>query len=199
MLAVLALCVLAHGLVLALLAIEIPVIRTGPEAPPERFAVPIFLQPLPFISPPKPKPPKRKPKEEEPAPAPAPIPPPPAPPLLAQGELPNLARPVFKVWPRPLPGGTDWTRGNWFGCDDPAAHHLSAEAREKCKQRWRPPSEAGTEIAALIPKDKQAAFDRTAHCSKVYDQAGVPIGTAETARETMGYIPSLRECGPGDH
>jgi hypothetical protein len=101
---------------------------------------------------------------------------------------------VFRVWPRPLPGGTDW---GGTGCDDPV-RHLSPEQREHCLKRWGSPNQQIAEIPAMIAKEGRIEFDRRAHCRDKYDNAPVPIGAAETARETLGHNPNFAECPLAD-
>jgi hypothetical protein len=145
--------------------------------------------PPPARKPPRQREPQAPPTFPAPPPAPASAPP-------AVIELPNLARPVFRVWPRPLPGGVNWGGLGDF-CDDPV-RRLSPQARERCLKRWREPSQQIAEIAPLIAKEGQIEFDRRIHCRDKYDNAPIPIGAAETARETLGYIPGFKECPPAD-
>lgn len=207
-LAVLVLALAAHGVLLALLAIELPGFAYRPQLGPDRAALIVSLTPLPLPlpnAPPKtsapagPKP--AKPKPPKPA-ARAQASPElaanaaPSPPAVA-ADLPNLARPVFRVWPRPLPGGVDWG-GADLGCDDPGLRHMSAQAREDCLKRWGKQDQAKLELPPLIAPDKQAAFDRRIRCRDKYELAGVPVGTAENFKLTLGYNPSLKDCPVGD-
>jgi hypothetical protein len=193
--AVFVLAVVGHGLLIALLTLERPQFRFLPPALPERRTVEVTLTPLPRV--PLPKPPPNRPRIS-PERAPPAAPPAPAPPIsvpAAPRELPNLARPVFRVWPRPLPGGVDW---GGTGCDDRNGRHLTDEQKEKCLKRWGSPSQVVAELPPMIAKQVKGEFDRRLHCQKAYDDAPVPIGAQPTAKATMGYIPSFKECPPGD-
>ena len=187
------LAVAAHAVLLALLGLERPGLWLRPRPTLDRLAIDITLAP-PLVFPP---PPARKPSSRKPAPA-APssqLPTPAA--VIAESELPNLAKPVFRVWPRTLPGGVDWG-GLDVGCDDPAAHHLSPEAKARCRQRWSKPSQQIAEIGPLIARDKQADFERRTWCRDKYELAGVPIGTADTFQQSLGYVPNFKDCPIGD-
>lgn len=209
-----ALLVLAgHAVMLALLALDAPDLVLAPTgATPEGVIV--------RLAPPMPLPPaaRLKPRKVDPdRPSPIEVPPPapvlPAPEPAPESEAPNLARPVFRTWPRPLPGGVDWTGATAFGCDDPDAYHLSKEAREKCLRRWARPAEPRREIAAAISRDKREAFERRIRCRDAYELAPVPSGTASSERARplgspnfnppasltgLGSPPSLKDCPPGE-
>jgi hypothetical protein len=195
-LTVFVLAIAGHALLIAMLALERPQVgfRIGPGLPPVRVSL---MPPTPPAA--ASKPPSRRPPPPPSVPTlPIPVPPAPvAPQASAPVELPNLARPVFRVWPRPLPGGTDW---GGTGCDDPV-RHLSPEQREHCLKRWGSPNQQIAEIPAMIARDKQAAFDRRIWCRDKYNDAPVPIGT-DASQNTMfpglGYNPSLKDCPPGD-
>ena len=188
-LAVLVLAVVAHGVLFALLAIKTAGFVFRPQPAPERLAIDVTLA-SPVVFPPLRA---RKPAQAKPTPAPPASQPAAQAPTVAQTELPNLAKPVFRVWPRALPGGVNWG-GFDVGCDDPAAHHLTAAQREHCRTRWGEPSQQIAEIAPLIGKEKQAEFERRIWCRDKYELAGVPIGAAEDFRQTLGHIPSMKEC-----
>jgi hypothetical protein len=120
MLVALAVVAAVHGLVLAQLALFQPGLRFRPGSDPDRQAVLVTLAPFPAAAPPPPLPPRTGPPAvDEPVlpivdavPVPARI-------AEAGPEDPtNLARPVFRVWPRPLPPGVDWGGGPKIGCAD---------------------------------------------------------------------------------
>lgn len=195
-LAVLALAVAGHAVLLAMLALESPDLRFR-ITPSDRQAVWVTLAP-PLPQPVKPSPPNRRPPPQPSAPSlPSVLPPaPPAAPARATIELPNLARPVFRAWPRPLPGGVNWGAAE-DGCDDPG-HHLTPEQRERCLHRWGEPSQQIAEIAPLISPEGKAEFDRRIRCRDKIDKAPVPVG-AEAEPETLAhFLPSLRECPLAD-
>ncbi len=208
-----ALLVLAgHVVVLALLALEVPGLMTPPMRTTPEGVVIRLAPPLPVPPSAQPRPRKFDASVPSPIQIPPPAPPTPQPPQ-AEAEAPNLAKPVFRTWPRPLPGGTDWTSALAFGCDDPDAYHLSKEAREKCLKRWAKPANPPQQIAALMPREKREAFARRARCRDAYELAPVPSGTASSEREKpigspmlnppaemtgLGHPPSVRDCPPGE-
>jgi hypothetical protein len=204
----------AHLLVLALMSLETPSLwmRT---ASPWLQAVTVTLAPPVQTQRLRPPPKPQKEREREPRAAAAMASPAPPAPIAAipESELPNLAKPVFRVWPRPLPGGTNWGASSWFGCDDPDAYHLDAKARERCKQRWEKTPTLKAELAPLIAAEKTAAYERRIRCRDKYELAAVPSGTASSRRDPpigspmlnppasmrgLGYVPSLAECPPAD-
>jgi hypothetical protein len=189
-LAVFVLAIMAHGLLVAMLTLERPelVFRRPTGEPP---AIAVTLTPPPVVQP-RPRRLRRKP-EHAAAVAPS-APQPPAP--VAAGDLPNLARPVFRVWPRALPGGVNWGSAV-DSCDNPV-RPLTPEERERCRKRWGSQEQQIAEIPPLIDKEGRIEFDRRIHCRDKYENAPVPIGAAETARETLGSSPSFRECPPAD-
>ena len=108
-----------HGLLAAWLALFQPTLKFHARPDLDRQAVLVTLARLPAAAlTPRPRRPVRPPRVEAPIlPAAAPAP---GPTTLAEAlpeDLPNLARPVFRVWPRPLPPGVDWS-GPKLGCAD---------------------------------------------------------------------------------
>jgi hypothetical protein len=198
-LTVFVLAVAAHVALLALLALEQPelVFRPGPAV--DRQAVVISLAPPPLFAPP---PARKRPRRHEPQPPPTLPSEPPAPAAAAPPapiELPDLARPVFRVWPRPLPGGVNWGGLGDF-CDDPA-HRLSPEARERCLKRWAKPTQQIAEIPPMIAREGKIEFDRRIHCREVYENAPLPVGTQMSDNGMfagLGRAPSFKECPPAD-
>jgi hypothetical protein len=128
MLVALAAVAAAHGAVLAWLGLFQPTLRFRPGPDPDREAVFVTLAPFPAAAPAPPLPPTARPKAvDEPvlpvvdaAPVPARI-------AEAEPEDPtNLARPVFRVWPHPLPPGVDWGGGPRIGCVERPGRTLPA-------------------------------------------------------------------------
>jgi hypothetical protein len=209
--------VAAHVLMVALLALEVPTLITGAAGPaPQGVTVTLAppFSPQTRAPPSQPKPPRVEADTPSPLAAPQVRPSTPAEARTAAAEgveLPNLARPVFRTWPRPLPGGVDWGSATGFGCDDPDAYHLSAKAREKCLERWG--REPRREIAALIGKEKRGAFERRMRCRDEYELAPVPSGTTPSGKTApigspmfnppaslagLGSNPSLKDCPLSD-
>lgn len=115
----------AHGLIVAWLAVLSPGLSFRAAPDPDRGVVLLSLQPLGEATAAKTL------RPAPPAPAPRPKPRAPSPPVAAAGgapgaELANLARPVFRVWPRPLPSGVNWGAAEPADC--PAALRARPDA-----------------------------------------------------------------------
>ena len=58
-------------------------------------------------------------------------------------------------------------------------------------------------LGLMIPPEKAAAYERTLHCRRIYDDNNTPTGNqtsnAPGGITGLGYVPSLRECPPGEH
>jgi hypothetical protein len=105
-----------RALIVSLAQLPTAVPAPGPVRPPVA-GLPI-LPILPVAAP-----------EPAPAPDPAPI-------ADADGEvLPSLARPVFRIWPHPLPPGVDWGSAPGLGCADRQDQEQTAPvAREHARE-----------------------------------------------------------------
>jgi hypothetical protein len=125
-----------------------------------------------------------------PAPAPAPhLPAVPPPPGAPSSWTVGPAQPA-------LPPGFLGSLQAHVGCAGAELARMSPGQREACARQLAEGAAEAPYIQAPIAAEKRAAWDRVVHCRKVYDDAGVPVGTDGWG---LGYVPRLRDCGPKDH
>ncbi len=79
-----------------------------------------------------------------------------------------------------------------IGCAHPEGYRLTASEQDRCDEalgKNADPWPGGP----FIPREKALAYERALHCRRTYADNNTPLGPGQ-----MGYIPSLRECPPGD-
>lgn len=216
-----------HGLLLLVLGSQIPNAHWRIRSLDQDAVQAVLVRPPPPPKPPKPilEPKTLRPETERPpepkgaaAPVTAPLPPPPPPttvphlipppPAAAAPAAPApAAKPAAPAAGRPspwlvgpgsvLPPGFSTSLRTQVGCSDPKAAGLSREEREACEKRLARGARDAPFIQAPMAPEKRAAYDRVIKCRKEYDDAPVP--NSRDSAWGLGYVPRLRDCGPGDH
>ena len=90
-----------------------------------------------------------------------------------------------------------------IGCAHPEAYRLSKREQERCDDELGEQGRHARFLGLMIPPEKAAAYERTLHCRRIYDDNNTPTGNqtsnAPGGITGLGYVPSLRECPPGEH
>ena len=171
--------------------------------PPEDRAMDVRLIPSPLAQP-RPERAQRAPspsRREAPAPLRPHLTPAPSAPVPTTA-LPQAAPPAAA--PRPVygPQALQPSLSGRLGCDDPLHIHLTPDQAQVCANNLAAIARAAKPLELNISARNKADYDRKVHCQDVYTHAGMPSsGSRDPSGGSiagLGYVPSFKECPPGD-
>ena len=178
----LAVCLLAHGVLVVLLAREHPVLKSGPLGPTvlEVTMVPMFL-PDPAASR-KPRPVLRVRPPQIPAETP------PLPPLMVPDMKP--APPAPPQGPPRLTPELGATLRRALGCANIASANLSQAERDACLAQLGSGAKAAPYIPSGLNRDKQELLDRAAEAKEAYRRyRDAPVPPGRSTKCDIGCAP----------
>ena len=189
-----------HLLFLTAMVLGLRVIKPPPESPAIELQI---VPPFTIAAAPRAV---AAPKKERPVPRPAlkahvsPLPPTvSAPPLTLPAPAPHRER----AGPL-LPEEGDDAKGirpsltGRLGCDDPMSFHLTDAQKARCENNVGAAARAAKSLNLDIADAKLRAYDRAARCHAAATGAMPASASGEGASKGLGYVPSLKECPPGD-